>query len=65
MSVMEVNEDVCKEFLAWQKTCDIDQDKLADFMEHLLDAICKGGIKEIGLDNKVYEVYADVIETRD
>jgi len=34
------------------------------FMKLLLEAIREGGIKQIEIEGNIYEVYADIVETK-
>lgn len=35
------------------------------YIKLLLDAICEGSIKQIQVEGATYEVYADVVETKE
>jgi len=35
------------------------------YIKLLLETICEGSIKQIAVEGKIYEVYADIVETEE
>lgn len=64
---MEFNPEVMKEFVDWMETVqpNFNFSQIKEYMTHFLDAVYRNGIKSVEIDDKVYEVYADIVETKE